>query len=41
MAYEPTTWACGDIVTAEKLNNIEDGIQEALDCCEGGGVLKY
>ena len=37
MAYNPTTWECGDTITAEKLNNIEDGIQEALECCGGGG----
>lgn len=36
MAYEKQTWQCGDIVTAEKLNNIEDGIEEALACCGGG-----
>lgn len=33
MAYTPTNWQCGDVVTAEKLNNIESGIGEALDCC--------
>lgn len=37
MAYIPTEWECGDVVTAEKLNNIEEGIQEALECCSGGG----
>lgn len=37
MAYEPNTWECGDIVTADKLNNLEEGVQEALECCEGGG----
>lgn len=26
MAYEPTTWQDGDIVTANKLNKIEQGI---------------
>lgn len=26
MAYEKTTWANGDVITAEKLNNMEDGI---------------
>ena len=26
MAYTPTTWATGDIVTASKLNNMESGI---------------
>lgn len=31
MAYTPKEWQCGDIVTAEALDNIEGGIQEALD----------
>lgn len=26
MAYEKTTWATGDVITAEKLNHAEDGI---------------
>lgn len=26
MAYIPTEWETGDVITAEKLNNIEDGI---------------
>ena len=30
MSYTKTTWVTGDTVTADKLNNIEDGI-EALD----------
>lgn len=29
MAYNPTNWQTGDIVTAEKLNNIERGIEDA------------
>ena len=37
MAYEKHTWACGETITEAKLNNIEDGIEEALECCEGGG----
>ena len=36
MAYTPTEWECGDVVTAEKLNNIEEGIQEALESGGGG-----
>ena len=28
MAYTPTEWQTGDIVTAEKLNKIEGGIEE-------------
>lgn len=35
MSYEKTTWETGDIVTAEKLNNIENGIENA----GGGGVF--
>ena len=27
MSYSKTTWATGDIVTADKMNNIESGIQ--------------
>lgn len=29
MSYTPTTWETGDIITAEKLNNMESGIAEA------------
>lgn len=25
-AYEPTTWADGDVITAEKLNKLEAGV---------------
>lgn len=32
MAYEKHTWSCGETVTAELLNHIEDGIAES-----GGG----
>ena len=32
MAYTPTEWKNGDVITAEKLNNIEDGVEEALEC---------
>lgn len=34
MAYTPKTWACGETIKAEDLNNLEEGIQEAL---EGSG----
>lgn len=34
MAYEKKTWVCGETITADGLNNIENGIEEALDCCE-------
>lgn len=34
MAYEKQTWECGETITAEKLNHIEDGIADASN---GGG----
>lgn len=27
MAYTPTTWNNGDVITAEKLNKLEKGVQ--------------
>lgn len=36
MAYTPTEWQSGDIVTSAKLNKIEQGIADASG---GGGVL--
>lgn len=35
MSYEKQTWTNGDVITAEKLNHMEDGIAGA-----GGGILK-
>lgn len=29
MSYNKTTWANGDVITAEKLNNIETGVEGA------------
>ena len=37
MSYTPTEWADGDVITAEKLNNIESGISEAEG--SSGGIL--
>lgn len=34
MSYTPTTWATGDVITADKLNNIEQGILDA-----GGKIM--
>lgn len=31
MAYVKTTWQTGDVITAEKLNNIEDGVEANAD----------
>lgn len=36
MAYTPTEWVCGDIITAEKLNKLENGL---ADCCGGSAPL--
>lgn len=36
--YIPKIWDCGDPITTDDLNNIETGIQVALDCCNGGGI---
>ena len=30
MAYNKTTWAAGDTIDADKLNNIEDGVEAAF-----------
>ena len=35
MSYEKQTWATGDVITAEKLNHMEDGIEDA-----GGGTTR-
>lgn len=35
MAYTPTLWAKGDIVTSEKLNKIEQGIVDKVDKVNG------
>lgn len=29
MAYEKQTWECGDDISAERLNHMEEGIAEA------------
>ena len=34
MAYDKHTWTCDEPITVERLNHIEDGIE---DCCGGGG----
>ena len=32
MSYEKQTWVCGETITADKLNHMEEGIEE---CCGG------
>ena len=39
MAYEKHTWECGETITADKLNNIEGGVEEALGSSGGGDVI--
>lgn len=29
MAYEPTVWNTGDVITKEKLNKLETGVEDA------------
>lgn len=36
MPYTKHIWECGEMITDAKMNNIEDGIDEALECCDGG-----
>lgn len=36
MAYTKQNWECGDLITADKMNHIEDGIEGASS---GGGSL--
>lgn len=31
MSYNKYTWQTGETITAEKLNNLEEGVQEALE----------
>ena len=42
MAYEPKTWSCGETITADALNHIEDGIANAdkgYECTESRQTL--
>lgn len=39
MAYTKKTWECGETITADALNRMEDGIDEALQ--SGGGTVGY
>lgn len=31
MSYEKHTWETGEVITALKLNNVEDGVEEAIE----------
>lgn len=39
MAYNKKTWKDGDVITAEDLNNLEEGIAEAKEAAENSGTL--
>lgn len=39
MSYVKTTWANGDVITADKLNNIENGIESAGSGGGGGNTF--
>ena len=39
MAYEKHTWECGETITDAKMNNIENGIEEAMSSGGGGEPL--
>lgn len=39
MSYEKTVWANGDIITAAKLNNMENGIEAASEAASAGGIM--
>lgn len=39
MAYEPTEWKSGDVITSTKLNKLENGVAEISGGGTGGGVL--
>ena len=41
MSYTPTTWATGDVITAEKLNNMEDGIVNAGSGTSAGNAVVF
>lgn len=40
MAYEKHLWECGEVVTDAKMNNIENGIEEALTSGGGAVIIK-
>jgi len=41
MSYVKNTWQTGDVVTAEKLNHLEDGVASASSGGGGAGVAGY
>lgn len=41
MAYTKHIWDCDELITADKLNHIEDGIVEAEQSGGGGGIVLH
>lgn len=41
MSYTPTNWATGDVITAEKLNNMENGIANAGSGTSAGNAVVF
>lgn len=39
MAYEKQNWVCGDTLTAEKLNHMEQGIEDASQSSGGSEIV--
>lgn len=39
--YVPTNWKTGDVITATKLNNMENGISDASNVLNSRSILKY
>lgn len=39
MAYEPTIWNTGDIITKEKLNKLENGVKSAGEGLTGTATV--
>ena len=37
MAYTPTNWECGDVVTAELLNKLEEAVEDLSVAIDGEG----
>ena len=41
MSYTPTTWATGDVITAEKLNKLEGGVANAGSGTSAGNAVVF
>ncbi len=41
MSYTPTDWKTGDVITAEKLNNMENGIANAGSGTSAGNAVVF